>query len=161
MLSDDIKAAITPEEVIRRYGFQINRAGFIKCPFHTGDTQGSLKVYPKKWHCFGCGKGGSVIDFAQELFGLSNRAAMARLNSDFGLHLEAEKETPAERSERVRAAERAQKELEAYRTEYERQCYEYRRLWLAKQEGYGHSDYAEACKRLDAFDYWFERNPWR
>jgi len=37
------------------------------CPFH-GDKGPSLSVEPNKkiWHCFGCGKGGTVFDFVRE-----------------------------------------------------------------------------------------------
>ena len=37
------------------------------CPFH-GDKGPSLSVEPTKkiWHCFGCGKGGTVFDFVRE-----------------------------------------------------------------------------------------------
>ena len=43
-LSDQIKELLTPKEVVERYGFEINRSDFIKCPFHTGDDHGSLKI---------------------------------------------------------------------------------------------------------------------
>jgi len=167
-LSDQIKERLTPEEVVQRYGFKINRAGFIQCPFHDGDRNASLKIYPHKWHCFACGKGGSVIDFAQELFGLNNKAAMERLCIDFGLNLVQTHETSRERSERVRAAEKAARELAAFQAEYDRHCVEYRRLWLAKKYKAPREpseppcdEYVEACMKLDAIDDWFDRNPYR
>ncbi|MEG1492464.1 MAG: CHC2 zinc finger domain-containing protein [Oscillospiraceae bacterium] len=159
-LFDEIKSALTVEEVVTRYGYKPNRGGFIKCPFH-GEKTSSLKIYPKTWHCFGCGEGGSVIDFAMLLFGCDAMGAVERLNTDFGLNLKQEHESSQERSERVRAAEAAQKELDDYRKMYEQKCYEHRRLYKAKQDGYKNSDYAEACKKLDGLQYFFEANPWR
>lgn len=50
---------------------QPNRAGFIRCPFHSEDTP-SCKIYThqNRWHCFGaCGKGGDVLDLYMELYG--------------------------------------------------------------------------------------------
>lgn len=169
-LSEQIKSALTAQEVVERYGFEVNRAGFIKCPFHQGDDHGSLKVYPgaRGWHCFGCGIGGSVIDFVMALFGLSAKDAMEQLNVDFGLHLTADKETHTERSERVKAAERAARELEAYHTEYDKKCLEHRRLWLAKMNKYPKSmdepfnpEYVEAMQKLPALEYFFDTHDWQ
>ena len=75
-------------DICRKYGFEITRGGYILCPFHHEKTA-SLKLYPKGFHCFGCGAGGSVIDFAMRYFGLDFRAAAGRLNYDFGLGLPA------------------------------------------------------------------------
>ena len=73
--------------VARHYGHEPNRAGFIRCPFHAGDRTASLKIYPgqRGWHCFGCGKGGSVIDFVALDLGLAPLDAVRRLNKDFHL----------------------------------------------------------------------------
>ena len=46
---------------------EVNRAGFIKCPFHNEKTP-SCKFYKdqNRFHCFGCGADGDVIDFIME-----------------------------------------------------------------------------------------------
>lgn len=44
--------------------------GFAKCPFHDEKT-GSMKVYKdNRYHCFGCGADGDVIDLVMKLAGL-------------------------------------------------------------------------------------------
>jgi DNA primase catalytic core len=50
------------------------------CPFHADDTA-SLVVTPEKnlWHCFGCGLGGGVIDWAMKKNGVSFRHAVELL----------------------------------------------------------------------------------
>ena len=72
----EIKAAVSMIDVCRKYGIEVNHAGYAVCPFH-GEKTGSLKVYPGRrgWHCFGCGEGGDVIDFVQRYFGLSLKEA--------------------------------------------------------------------------------------
>jgi len=162
-LSQQIKAALTAEEVARRYGFEPNRALFIRCPFHDGDSKASLKLYPgsRGWHCFGCGEGGSVIDFVMKLFGLGLGAAEERLNADFGLGLAEERKSRAELSEHARRAAEARAELESYRAEYDRRVAEYRRLWLAQQAGPTHPLYARACLLLPEMERWFGENHWR
>ena len=84
----DIKSRVTMSDICRQYGISVNRAGFACCPFHAEKT-GSMKIYPgnKGWHCFGCGKGGDVLDFVRELFGLTLPGAIERIDSDFGLGL--------------------------------------------------------------------------
>ena len=65
-LARQIKEHLTARQVVELYGFHPDRGGYIQCPFHAGDNHGSLKVYDgdkSGWHCFGCGAGGSVIDF--------------------------------------------------------------------------------------------------
>ena len=54
------------DQILQIYGYQAKK-GFMCCPFH-GEKAPSLKVYKDTggWHCFGCGRGGSVIDFVME-----------------------------------------------------------------------------------------------
>ena len=53
------------------------------CPFHD-DKNPSMKV-DQRFHCFGCGKDGDVIDFTAKLFDLSPKEAAEKLAQDFGL----------------------------------------------------------------------------
>ena len=91
-----IKLRIDMQDVLERYGFEINRAGFMCCPFHNEKTP-SLKVYENNrgWNCFGCGEGGDQITFVQKLFNLNFNEALKRIDSDFCLGLY-EKPTLAE-----------------------------------------------------------------
>lgn len=51
-----------------------------KCPFHN-DGSPSLTIYKggRRWYCFGCGKGGDVIDFVRELHQVEFRQAASML----------------------------------------------------------------------------------
>lgn len=84
----DITNRITMYDVFAYYRFTPNRAGFICCPFHNEKTP-SLKVYAdgKRFKCFGCGIGGSVIDFVMRLFNLTFRQAILKIDYDFNLNL--------------------------------------------------------------------------
>ena len=162
-LAGRIKEALTAEQVAKRYGYDPNRTGFVSCPFHTGDRTASLKLYPSSggWHCFGCGKGGSVIDFVMELFGISFQQALLRINEDFGLGLTGRRPTHAEASRAARERSEEAARLNRYRREYESRTVLYRALWEAKQTGPGAPLYDTACRELDAMDEWFSQNPWR
>ncbi|MDR2094451.1 MAG: DNA primase [Treponema sp.] len=58
------------------------------CPFHNEKT-GSFTVNPdlKVYHCFGCGKGGSVINFVMEMDKLSFPETIELLAKRFGVGL--------------------------------------------------------------------------
>jgi len=144
------------------YGFEPNRAGFIPCPFHQEKTA-SLKLYPEDrgWHCFGCGEGGTTIDFVMKFLKLSFPAAMDRLNTDFHLGLGDTCPEPAELEERRREAQRRARELDTYRTEYDKRCIIHRAYWEAKKVGPASPLYAEACRELPALEYWFDTHHWR
>ena len=85
--AERIKEAVSIDRAVRFYGFEPNRSGYICCPFHQEKTA-SLKIYPDGWHCFGCHKGGSVIDFVMNLFNLSLSETYKRISADFGVELE-------------------------------------------------------------------------
>ena len=74
-------------DVLEKYGFTLKN-GFMCCPFHMEKTP-SFKVYSegRKFKCFGCGEGGSVIDFVMKYFDLGFKQAIEKINDDFGLGL--------------------------------------------------------------------------
>ena len=80
-----IRDSVTMEQIISLYGYKTKR-GFMVCPFH-GDKDASLKVYPGSggWHCFGCGKGGSVVDFVMEHENCDFRTAVVAI--DKAMHM--------------------------------------------------------------------------
>ena len=72
------------------------------CPFHSEKTP-SFAVNPEKqiYHCFGCGKGGSVINFIMEIENLGYRDAVAFLARRAGMTMP-EEENDAESRKRAR-----------------------------------------------------------
>jgi DNA primase len=62
-----------------------------RCPFHGGGQEKtpSFKVDPdlKMYHCFGCGKGGSVVGFVMEMDKLSYPEAIKSLARKIGVEL--------------------------------------------------------------------------
>lgn len=69
------------EEVLNRYNIPIKR-GFCTCPFHKGDHTASMKVYDKSFYCFGCGKGGDVIEFVKLYEGLKFEDACRAISGE-------------------------------------------------------------------------------
>lgn len=162
-LAAKIKGHLTMDEVARHYGFEPNRSGFMRCPFHQGDRTASLKIYPGPggWHCFGCGSGGSVIDFVMRLFDLSFRQALVRLNTDFQLGLTGEAPSRGEASRILQERAREAKELAEYRERYKSHTMLYRSMWLALKDGNETPLYFSALRELPILDEWFDEHPWR
>lgn len=165
-----IREAITMKEVAEQYGFTPDRGGYIQCPFHPGDQHASLKIYPGTggWHCFGCGRGGSVIDFVMLLFGITFRQALVRLNADFGLSLTRKTSSPRELSELVKArrreAERKAAVARAYpavAAEY-RDCYEITKYFppILRPDGeiWFHPFYVEAVQSMPRLEWWLNEH---
>ena len=78
------------------------------CPFHNEKT-GSFSVSPDKqiYHCFGCGKGGSVISFIMEIENLSFPEAVAFLANRAGMQLPEQSDDPgAKKRQRLLALNR-------------------------------------------------------
>jgi len=68
----DVEPAIYVSALL---GVAVGRERKVSCPFHT-DEHPSLHAYPtpeQGWHCFSCGRGGSVYDLAAQLFGMQPR----------------------------------------------------------------------------------------
>ena len=77
------KQSVTAREAAELYGIAVGRGGMACCPFHD-DRHPSMKV-DARFHCFGCGADGDVIDFTARLYDLSPKEAAEKLAQDFGL----------------------------------------------------------------------------
>ena len=78
-----VKLSVSTREAAEFYGIKVRRNGMACCPFHD-DKNPSMKV-DQRFHCFGCGEDGDVIDFTAKLFDLSQKEAAEKLAQDFGL----------------------------------------------------------------------------
>ena len=78
-----VKQSVTAREAAEHYGIAVGRGGMACCPFHD-DRHPSMKV-DTRFHCFGCGADGDVIDFTARLYDLSPKEAAEKLALDFGL----------------------------------------------------------------------------
>ncbi len=87
---DELAARNPIEEVVGQY-VNLKRSGsnlFGLCPFH-GEKTPSFSVAPDKgiFYCFGCHKGGSVINFEMEIEGLSYPDAVRALAQRAGMEV--------------------------------------------------------------------------
>jgi DNA primase len=81
-----IKREISVERLAEGRGIKLRRVGKNRmglCPFHAEKTP-SLSITPStnKWHCMGCGAGGTVIDWVMRIEGVSFTHALELLRRD-------------------------------------------------------------------------------
>ena len=112
--ASEIQSRLTTKDVFLHYGFEPDRNGNICCPLHTEKTP-SLKIYDgdRGWACFGCHKGGDLISFVREYFGLTFTDAISKINTDFSLGLPIGERISLRKR---REMERHQKELQEERS---------------------------------------------
>ena len=87
---DELVARNPIEDVVGQY-VSLKRSGgnlFGLCPFH-GEKTASFSVSPDKgiYYCFGCHKGGGVINFQMEIEGLSYPDAVRALAKRVGMQV--------------------------------------------------------------------------
>lgn len=90
-LTDEILSRIDIVDVISKY-MPLKRAGSNfsgNCPFHSEKTP-SFMVSPAKqiFKCFGCGKGGNVLTFVQEIEKIDFRDAVKELAKTYNIDIE-------------------------------------------------------------------------
>ena len=81
-----IRQEISVQRLAEARGIKLRRVGknlMGLCPFHK-DSKPSLSITPStnKWHCLGCGKGGTAIDWVMAAQGVSLRHALEILSRD-------------------------------------------------------------------------------
>lgn len=84
--ADIVRADVATAQVAALYGYQPNRGGYICCPFH-GEKTASLKLHRSGWYCYGCGVGGSVIDFVMRHDGCTFYDAVKAIDTHMNLGL--------------------------------------------------------------------------
>jgi DNA primase len=83
-----IKAEVSLVRLAEGQGYQLHKQGkdvALCCPFHEDKTPSCI-ITPKSnlFNCFGCGAGGSVIDWVMKTQGVSFRHAVELLKNDIG-----------------------------------------------------------------------------
>lgn len=89
--------------VVQRYsGIKLHQHGrelWGLCPLHAEKTPSfTVNVEKNVFFCYGCGAGGSGVDFVMKLHGISFKEAAAMIEQDFGVNREADPiaRTPAQ-----------------------------------------------------------------
>lgn len=114
---EEIKERLNIVELVQEY-VQLKKTGMNHkgcCPFHNEKTP-SFTVSESKqfFHCFGCGKGGDVFTFVQEIEGVEFPEALRMLAQKANVELETF--SPKEQNERTRLIDALQLASEFFHT---------------------------------------------
>lgn len=111
MTKEEIKQTYSMRDIVEQYGFRPNRAGFIKCPFHSGDKTASMKIYAHDAHCFGCNWNGDIFDFVMRMDDCSFKDAYLQLGGEYG-ELTPERKQSIQKAKAAMAERRRKQEEE-------------------------------------------------
>jgi uncharacterized protein (DUF927 family) len=76
---DYVKSQVSIEEITNYYKLEIKNNKAL-CPFHTENTPSlTIDTASNLWYCFGCGKGGSIIDFVMLKENIDSFSALKRI----------------------------------------------------------------------------------
>ncbi|MPZ53205.1 MAG: DNA primase [Acidimicrobiia bacterium] len=105
---DRVRAAIDLGELVGEVT-KVRRSGrtmMAICPFHEEKTPSmSVDVARGLWHCFGCGKGGDVYGFVQEIQGVDFSDAVEVLARRAGIEVKSDPGSDRRRGRRAAAVE--------------------------------------------------------
>ena len=153
---ETVKQSVTTRQAAEHYGIRVGRNGMACCPFHNDKTP-SMKL-DRRYHCFGCGADGDVIDFTAALYGLGKKEAAVQLVSDFGLSYEDRKPPDKRRKPKGKSPEIQFREAQA-------RCFrvlaDYLHLlerWKVKYapnqpDGEWHPRFVEALQKISHVEY--------
>lgn len=111
---DAVKDELNARRVVEAYGIHVLHNGMCCCPFH-GDKNSSMKVDDKRFHCFGCGEDGDVIQFVARYFDLSRYEAAKKLAEDFSVSYDQWKPDRDEKGKPVKPKPRPKSPEQFYR----------------------------------------------
>ncbi len=140
----DFVAVVEERTPLRKQGAHLQG----RCPFHEERTP-SFTVNPVKglYYCFGCHKGGDLIDFVRETQGVDFVGAIEWLGERFGIPLEYEESSPAEEARRTHR-KRMHALLEDAATFYERTLWESQAAAHAREYLAGRNLGDEVCREF-------------
>ncbi len=95
-------------------GRRLGRALF--CLFHQNERTPAASIYRSRYHCFSCGLNLDVIEFVQRIRGIDFKTALSFLADRYGVALDLEPLSPADRVRFAEADREAQIEAEAMTT---------------------------------------------
>jgi DNA primase len=140
------------------------------CPFHEEKTP-SFKIYQgdQRFHCFGCGIDGDIVDFVVALYNITYTQALSKIDNDFNLNYN-KRLTYSEKFQKDKArkedAERKEREKEEKRIDdaiYDIIFEEWIRLHCNKinyapknMDDEWHPLFVEACHKLTRQEYILE-----
>ena len=111
-----IRDRVQAVDAAHLYGMEFDRTGKkARCIFHS-DHDPSMTFRGGRFRCWSCGANGTSLDLTAQLFGLSVTEAARRLNEDFSLGIEIDREPTTEERRAAREQQAITKEWRLFET---------------------------------------------
>lgn len=120
---EEVKEYVTARQVAEHYGLKVSNKGMACCPFHD-DHHPSMKL-DSRYYCFACGARGDAINYAAQMFGLSQYEAALKITEDLSLPIDISRGNKAERNKKSRMRKKEKQEkakVEHIRDRFNRWC---------------------------------------
>ena len=115
MTVDEIRSMYSMTDIVNMYGFKVVR-GMICCPFHNDKTP-SMKIFPKRYHCFTCQAHGDILDFIQKYEKVPFKEAFQRLGGTYKASKEFLLSVQKEKERKAQILQKATRQRELMRSE--------------------------------------------
>jgi len=123
----EVKARLNIVDVVGAY-VRLTKSGAhwkACCPFHNEKTPSFMVNEERQmFHCFGCGKGGDMFSFMEEIEGIGFREALELLAERAGVEVPAYRKASAMNPEEPERPDRSREILELVTRFYEKQLWE-------------------------------------
>ena len=113
IIRDRIIQSVTVADILHREGIS-TRGNRSRCPIHSGDNKSIFGYTRNTFHCFKCGERGNTVDLVMKIHKLDFESALKKINYDFGLALQFDREPGREEIEKWEKIKR-QREIEKQR----------------------------------------------
>lgn len=81
-LTDDARENLKKAKAVPLSTFlKFDQRGFALCPFHSEKTPSLKKDKENRWYCYGCGKGGDVVDLIMSMYDIKMGEAIKKILS--------------------------------------------------------------------------------
>ena len=160
---EEIKNSVNILDVAAQLDVTVSRHGKALCFIH-GEKTPSLSFKGNRWHCFGCGAGGDVLDMVAAIQGVSMLDAAKQLDAMYSLHLFDKQSDAAEVRRRAQRAQTERNRLKAFE-DWERQACNTVALYLRTLEAWKcdlapktpeepwATQFCESLSNLDLWEY--------
>jgi DNA primase len=123
IIRNKIISIVDVSDILEKEGIKI-RGKRSSCPIHRGKNNTTLGFNDKTFNCFKCGAKGQVVDLVMQIHNIEFEEALKKINYDFGLGFEFDKEINNAELERWEQAKKERELQKQFKLEQEKQYLE-------------------------------------
>lgn len=103
-----INDSLTMKDLLLKY-HNLGKRRRTNCPIH-GGKDNNFCYTDKVFHCWSCGASGNIVSFVMQLFNISFKEAVVRIDSDFNLNINFTRKLSIRERQELRKADRLRRD---------------------------------------------------